>query len=71
MGGQVTSCNTHGVTPLGCVRNAKPYGGKPAYPFAGGQCQTKHTKKSHPVVGLIVLMVLGYLVYRAEYLAIH
>jgi len=31
----------------------------------------KHTKKSHPVVGLIILMALGYLVYRVEYVAIH
>ncbi len=31
----------------------------------------KHTKKSHPVVGLIILIVLGYLVYHVEYLAMH
>jgi hypothetical protein len=24
-----------------------------------------HTKKSHPVVGLIILIFLGYLVYQA------
>jgi hypothetical protein len=27
--------------------------------------QMEHTKKSHPVVGLIILIVLGYLVYQA------
>ena len=32
--------------------------------------QIEHTKKSHPVVGLIILIVLGYLVYHTEYLAI-
>jgi hypothetical protein len=48
------------------VRKAKPYGGSPpAYAFAGGQCQMDHTKKSHPVVGLIILIFLGYLVYQA------
>jgi hypothetical protein len=30
----------------------------------------KHTKKSQPVVGLIILIVLGYLVYHVAYLAI-
>ncbi len=25
----------------------------------------EHIKKSHPVVGLIILIVLGYLVYQA------
>jgi|HubBroStandDraft_6_1064221.scaffolds.fasta_scaffold3256795_1 hypothetical protein len=29
-----------------------------------------HTKKSHPVVGLIILIVLGYLVYHVAYLAV-
>ena len=66
MSRQVTSCKAHGVTPLGRVRKAKPYGGStPAYPFAGGRCQMEHTKKSHPVVGLSILIFLGYLVYQA------
>jgi hypothetical protein len=53
------------------VRKAKPYGGSPlAYVFCRGLCQMNHTKKSHPVVGLIILIVLGYLVYHVAYLAI-
>ncbi len=31
MSRQVTSCKAHGVTPLGCVWKAKPYGGEPTY----------------------------------------
>ena len=66
MGGQVTSCNTHGVTPLGCVRKgetARRFAACP--PFCRRSMQMEHTKKSHPVIGLIILIVLGYLVYQA------
>ncbi len=61
---------TRVFTPVG-VRKAKPYGSSPpAHAFAEGQCQTEHTKKSHPVVGLMILIVLGYLVYHVAHLAI-
>jgi len=30
----------------------------------------RHTKKGHPLVGLIILIVLGYLAYHVAYLAI-
>ena len=38
---------------------------KAAATFCRRSMQMEHTKKSHPVVGLIILIVLGYLVYQA------
>jgi hypothetical protein len=41
------------------------YRTKAAATFCRRSMQMEHTKKSHPVVGLIILIVLGYLVYQA------
>ena len=57
--------------PLGCAEGETVRRLAHAYVFAGGNCQKmERTKKSHPVVGLIIFIVLGYLVYHVAYFAI-
>jgi len=55
----------------GCVREAKPYGGAGCLPFCWEvNAKMEHPKRGHWVVGLIILIVLGYLAYHVAYLEI-
>ena len=58
------------LLPIGCAEGETVRRLVACLPFCRRSMQIEHTKKSHPVVGLIILIVLGYLVYHTEYLAI-
>jgi hypothetical protein len=65
MSRQVTFCHAQGVTPLECAEGETVRRLGACLPFCRRPMQMEHTKKRHPVVGLIILIALGYLVYQA------
>jgi hypothetical protein len=68
---QAGDCPAIPKGPPSGVRKAKPYNiSSPADPFTGGQCQMEHTKMGPALVGLIVLIFLGFLAFDVAYLAI-
>jgi hypothetical protein len=70
MSRQTTCCNAQVLLPRVCGRRNRTAAHRLSTLLQEVNAKMEHTKKLRPVVGLIILIVLGYLVYHVAYLAI-